>query len=221
MEIQEYIDLLGKGTLDTLYMVLVSVSFSYLLGLPLGIAVVITEEHGILPSSKLNRTLDAIINFTRSIPFIILLIAVIPFTRWVVGTSIGATASIVPLVIGAIPFVARMVESSLKEIDKGIIEAALAMGASPMQIITKVMVPETLPSLILGASITTITLIGYSAMAGTVGGGGLGDLAIRYGYHRYQNDMMVLTIGLLIIIVQVVQSLGNFLARKIDKKSDK
>ncbi len=221
MEIQEYIDLLGKGTLDTLYMVLVSVSFSYLLGLPLGIAVVITEEHGILPSSKLNRTLDAIINFTRSIPFIILLIAVIPFTRWVVGTSIGATASIVPLVIGAIPFVARMVESSLKEIDKGIIEAALAMGASPMQIITKVMVPETLPSLILGASITTITLIGYSAMAGTVGGGGLGDLAIRYGYHRYQNDMMVLTIGLLIIIVQVVQSFGNFLARKIDKKSDK
>ncbi len=221
MEFQEYVDLLGMGTLDTLYMVLVSVTFSYLLGLPLGIAVVITEEHGILPNSKLNGTLNVIINFTRSIPFIILLIAVIPFTRWVVGTSIGATASIVPLVIGAIPFVARMVESSLKEIDRGIIEAALAMGASPMQIITKVMVPETLPSLILGASITTITLIGYSAMAGTVGGGGLGDLAIRYGYHRYQNDIMVLTIGLLIIIVQVIQSIGNFLARKIDKKSEK
>lgn len=221
MSVQEYISLLGKGTLDTLYMVLVSTACSYLLGLPLGIAVVITEENSILPRPRFNRIISAIINVTRSIPFIILLIAVIPFTRLVVGTSIGATASIVPLVIGAVPFVARMVESSLKEIDKGIIEAALSMGASPMQIITKVMVAETLPSLILGASITTITLIGYSAMAGTVGGGGLGDLAIRYGYHRYQNDLMFMTIGLLIIIVQAIQSFGNFLARKIDKKSDR
>lgn len=217
--ILEYANMLGKGTIDTLYMTLVATFFAYFFGLPLGITIVVTEKNHILPHAKLNLFLESIINITRSIPFIILLIAIIPFTRLVVGTTIGATASIVPLAIGAIPFVARMVETSMKELDRGIIEAAQSIGASPWQIIRKVMIPETLPSLILGLSITTITLIGYSAMAGAVGGGGLGDLAIRYGYYRYQKDIMFLTIALLIIIVQIVQSLGSYSSKKIDKKN--
>ncbi len=217
--ILEYVYLLGKGTLETLYMTIAATGFSYLAGLPLGITLVVTEEKGILPRKKLNMILGSIINIVRSAPFIILLIAVIPLTRLIVGTSIGSTASIVPLVIGATPFVARMVETSIKEIDRGVIEAAQSMGSSPWQIIWKVMIPETLPSLILGASITTITLIGYSAMAGAVGGGGLGDLAIRYGYYRYQKDIMFLTIGLLVLIVQIIQSFGSYLSRKIDKKT--
>lgn len=214
-----YLNMLGKGTLETLYMVVAATLFSYLFGLPLGVISVISESGGIFPQHKTHLFLDKVINIVRSIPFIILLIALIPFTRLIVGTSIGSTASIVPLVIAAVPFVARMVETALKEIDKGIIEAAQSMGASPWQIIYHVMIPETLPTLILGASITTITLVGYSAMAGVVGGGGLGDLAIRYGYYRYQNDIMFLTIVLLLIIVQIVQSLGNCLSKKIDKKN--
>ncbi len=217
--IMEYVNLLGKGTLETLYMIIAATAFSYLIGLPLGVTLVVTEEKGIFPRKKLNMTIGSIINIFRSVPFIILLIAVIPLTRLIVGTSIGSTASIVPLVLGAIPFVARLVETSIKEIDRGVIEAAQSMGSSPWQIISKVMIPETLPSLILGASITTITLIGYSAMAGAVGGGGLGDLAIRYGYYRYQKDIMFLTVGLLILIVQIVQSFGSYLSRKIDKKN--
>jgi D-methionine transport system permease protein len=217
--IAEYMNILGSGTWDTLYMTFLSTFFAYLFGLPLGIVLVITDSHHILPRRRLNAVLGWAVNITRSVPFIILLIAVIPLTRWIVGTSIGATASVVPLVIGAVPFVARMVESSVKDLDRGVIEAAQSMGASPWQIICKVMVPETMPSLILGVSITTITLIGYSAMAGVVGGGGLGDIAIRYGYHRYQTDLMFLTIVLLIIIVQIVQSIGNYLSRKIDKKN--
>ena len=217
--ISEYLDILGIGTWDTLYMTFMSTFFSYLFGLPMGIVLVITEESHILPHGRLNAILGGIVNVTRSVPFIILLIAVIPLTRLIVGTSIGATASIVPLVIGAVPFVARMVETSMKDLDRGVIEAAQSMGASPWQIIFKVMVPETLPSIILGVSITTITLIGYSAMAGVVGGGGLGDIAIRYGYHRYQTDLMFLTIILLIIIVQAVQSAGNYLSKKNDKKN--
>ncbi len=215
----EYWDLLGSGTLVTLYMTFLSAFFAYLFGMPLGIILVITDRQHILPRYRLNSVLGGIVNVMRSIPFIILLIAVIPFTRLVVGTSIGPTASVVPLAIGAIPFVARMVEASVKEVDWGVIEAALAMGASPWQLITKVLVPETLPSLILGMSITVITLIGYSAMAGVVGGGGLGDIAIRYGYYRYQEDLMFLTIVLLIIIVQMVQTAGNYLSRKIDMKN--
>jgi D-methionine transport system permease protein len=215
----ENLGLLGKGTLDTLYMTLFSTMFSYILGLPLGIILVITEKKHIRPNSKFNSVLGSIVNFLRSVPFIILLIAVIPLTRLIAGTTIGATASVVPLVIAATPFVARMVESSLKELDRGLIEAAQSMGASTWQIISKVMVPETLPSLILGFSITTITLIGYSAMAGTVGGGGLGDIAIRYGYYRYEKDLMFITIILLIIIVQLIQSVGNFLSYKIDKRN--
>jgi D-methionine transport system permease protein len=210
---------LGKGTLDTLYMTLLATAFSYVFGLPLGVILVITEKNHILPNKKLNAILGSVVNITRSVPFIILLIAIIPFTRFVVGTTIGATASVVPLVIGAIPFVARLVETSLKEVDRGMIEAALSIGASPWHIIAKVMIPETLPSLILGVSITTITLIGYSAMAGAIGGGGLGDIAVRYGYYRYQKDLMILTIILLVVIVQLIQSTGNFLSRKIDKKN--
>lgn len=214
----EYTGMLAKGTLDTLTMVFAAAFFSYLLGLPLGIAVVVTEENHILPGRRINFILSGIVNILRSVPFIILLIAIIPLTRLIVGTTIGVAASIVPLVIAAVPFVARLVETSLKEIDRGVIEAAQSIGASPWQIIYKVMLPETMPSLILGASITTITLIGYSAMAGAVGGGGLGDLAIRYGYYRYQKDIMFLTIALLILIVQIIQSLGNFISRRIDRR---
>lgn len=210
---------LGKGTLDTLYMVILSTSFSYLLGLPLGVILVVTEKNHVLPNLRLNAVLGGIINIIRSVPFIILLIAVIPVTRLIVGTSIGPTASVVPLVIGATPFVARIVETSLKEIDRGIIEAAQSMGASPWEIITKVLIPETLPSLILGVSITTITLIGYSAMAGVVAGGGLGDIAIRYGYYRYEPYYMFITILLLLVIVQLVQSTGDFLSKKLDKRN--
>jgi D-methionine transport system permease protein len=213
-----YAGLLGQGTLDTIYMTGMSAFIAYLFGLPLGVALVVTGPKGLRPLLRFNQVLGAIVNIVRSVPFIILLIAVIPFTRLVVGTSIGSTASIVPLAIGAIPFIARMVESSLKELDTGTIEAAQSMGASLKQIIFRVMLPECLPSLILGATITAITLIGYSAMAGTVGGGGLGDIAIRYGYYRYQNDLMVLTILLLLLIVQGIQSLGNLLSRKADRK---
>ncbi|HEX7055958.1 MAG TPA: methionine ABC transporter permease [Bacilli bacterium] len=218
MTVMEYVRLLGWGTVDTLYMTAFATFAAYLFGLPLGVILVITDKNHITPRKKLNTVLGSVVNITRSVPFIILLIAIIPFTRMVAGTSIGPTASVVPLAIGAIPFVARMVEASLKEVDRGMIEAAQSMGASPWTIITKVMIPETVPSLILGLSITTITLIGYSAMAGVVGGGGLGDIAIRYGYYRYQKDLMLLTIVLLIVIVQLVQSAGDFLSRKIDKR---
>jgi len=217
----EYVDLLLKGTLDTLYMTGLSALVSYICGMPLGIILVITERNHIWPHYQLNRIIGSIINFARSVPFIILLIAVIPFTRLVVGTSIGATASVVPLVLAATPFVARLVEASLKEIDWGVIEAAQSMGASNWEIIYKVMFRETLPSTILGIAITIITLIGYSAMAGTVGGGGLGDLAVRYGYYRYEEEVMVITIILLVFIVQAVQSSGNYLSRIIDKKTNR
>jgi D-methionine transport system permease protein len=212
-----YVSLLGQGTLDTLYMTLASALIAYAIGLPLGVALVVTEEGGVRPHPRFNRVLGAAVNVVRSVPFIILLIAVIPLTRLIVGSSIGSTASIVPLAIGAAPFVARMVESSLKELDAGIVEAAQSMGASVRQIVLRVMLPECLPSLILGATIAVITLVGYSAMAGTVGGGGLGDIAIRYGYYRYQNDLMVLTILLLLLIVQAFQSIGNRLSRKADR----
>jgi len=219
MNTSDYVNLLINGTKDTLYMTITATLFSYLVGLPLGIVIVVTEKDHILSSPKLNIFLGWIINITRSVPFIILLIAIIPFTRLVVGTTIGSTASVVPLVVAAIPFVARLIETSIKELDKGIIEAAQSIGASPWQIIRKVMIPETLPSIFLGLSITTITMVGYSAMAGVVGGGGLGDLAIRYGYYRYQKDIMFLTIALLIIIVQIVQTLGSTISKKIDRRT--
>ncbi len=218
MNISDYIDMLFNGTKDTLYMTITATFLSYLIGLPLGIIIVITEKGHILPHPKLNAVLGWIINITRSIPFIILLIAIVPFTRLVAGTTIGSTASIVPLVVAAIPFVARLVETSLKELDRGIIEAVQSIGASPWQIVIKVMVPETMPSILLGVSITAITVIGYSAMAGVTGGGGLGDIAVRYGFYRYQEDLMFLTIVLLVIIVQLVQTLGSGISRKLDRK---
>lgn len=207
--------LIIPATGETLYMVAVSTLLAYLFGLPLGIILVVTSPGHILPNPWVERTLGTLINILRSAPFIILLVALIPFTRAVIGTSVGTTAAIVPLVISAAPFVARVVESSLKEVPYGVIEAALSMGASPQQIIQKVLIPEAKASLILGVAITTISVIGYTAMAGAVGGGGLGDLAIQYGYNRFRTDIMIVTVVILVVIVQFIQSLGTTLARKL------
>ena len=206
------------GLLGTLYMNLGSTLLAYVLGVPLGVTLVVTEKGNIFPLAPLNKVLNLTINIVRSVPFLILLIAIIPFTRIVAGTTIGPTATIVPLVIAAAPFIARLVESSIKEVDKGVIEAAQSMGASPFTIITKVMIPEAMPSLIVGAAIATTTILGYSAMAGIVGGGGLGDIAIRYGYYRYQNDIMLITVVLLIIVVQILQEVGMRISLKKDKR---
>jgi D-methionine transport system permease protein len=207
-----------EGIRDTLYMTFMATFASYIFGLPIGILAEVTRKGGIHPMPTLNNLLGAIINIGRSIPFIILLVAVMPITRSIAGTTLGPKAATVPLIIAAIPFVARLVESSLRELDGGVIEAAKAMGANDFQIIFKVMLSETLPSLILGISLATITLIGYTAMAGTVGGGGLGDIAIRFGYYRYQTDIMLVTIVLLVLIVQIIQSVGNRISKKIDKR---
>lgn len=215
--IAEFSDVLVKGTMDTLFMVFTATFFAYLFGLPLGIALVVTQDNHILPAKSFNRVLGTIVNVTRSIPFFILMIALIPFTRVVMGSAIGPRAAIVPLVIGAIPFVARLVEGSMKELSKGILEAAVSMGCSKFEIIVKVMIPESMPSLILGASLTTITLVGYSAMAGVIGGGGLGDIAIRYGFYRYETELMVVTIVLLILIVQIIQAVGDRLSKHINR----
>lgn len=214
----EWIPLLGQGTLDTLYMVAVATLFTVLFGLPLGILLVITDKDGLSPLSWFNEILGAVINAARSLPFIILLVIVIPITRAITGTTIGARAAIVPLSLAAIPFFARVAETSLREVDRGLVEAAQAMGCSPIQIVRKVLVPEALPSIILGVALTIISLIGYSAMAGAIGGGGLGDLAIRYGYQRYETSVMIATVILLIVLVQGIQWLGNDLARRISKK---
>lgn len=210
--------MISKGLLETVYMTLFSTFAAYIIGLPLGVLLVISESGSILPMPKLNRILNVIVNLLRSIPFLILLIAVIPLTRMLIGTTIGSTATVVPLVIAAAPFIARLVESSLQEVDKGVIEAAVSMGCSPFQIIRKVMLPESVPSLIMGAAIATTTILGYSAMAGIVGGGGLGDIAIRYGYYRYQNDIMLVTVALLVIVVQVAQEIGTRISRKSDRR---
>jgi len=204
-----------QATWETLYMVAIATGLSYVFGLPLGVILVTTEEGHILESKGLNRVLGTFINAVRSIPFIIFLILVIPFTRLVVGTSIGTVASMVPLTLAAIPFVARMVETSLKEIDWGLIEAALSMGASAWQVITKVLLPEARASIVLGVAITTINLVGYSAMAGIVGGGGLGTLAYYYGYQRYEDLIMWVTVIVLIAFVQCVQMAGDKWAGKI------
>ena len=212
------LSLLIPSLKETVYMVSVATIFTLILGLPLGIILVVTEENHILPNKTINQLLSFIINIGRSIPFVILMVAIIPFTRAIVGTSIGTSAATVPLIIATIPFFARVVESSLKELNSGIIEASIAMGATPYEIIFKVMLPEAISSLVLGVTMTIINLIGYSAMAGAVGGGGLGDLAIRYGYQRYQSDIMIATIIVLIIIVMTIQFIGNKLANKLDKR---
>lgn len=214
------INMIIVGIGETLLMVIVSTIFGYIFGLPLGIALFVSDKDGIKPNNKLYRVLDFIVNIGRSIPFLILLILIIPFTRLIVGKSYGTFATIVPLTVSAIPFIGRMVESSLKEVDKGVIEAAQSMGASTLQIITKVLLVEARPSLINGATICLGTIVGYSAMAGTVGGGGLGDIAIRYGYYRYQTDIMIVTVVIIIVLVQLFQFIGNKLSLKLDKRKN-
>ena len=211
-------NLLFKSLAETLYMLSVSAIIAAIIGIPLGILLVVTEKNGILVCPVLNKPLAFAINMVRSIPFIILMVAIIPFTRMVAGTSIGTTAAIVPLTIAAIPYTARMLETSIREIPFGLIEAAESMGASPYQIIKKVLIPEALPSIIENMTVVIVSLIGSSAMAGTIGGGGLGDLAIRYGYQRFQADVMIATIIVLIIIVQLIQFIGSTWSRKTDKR---
>lgn len=215
---QQIINLLIQGFLETVQMTVISTVVAVLLGVPLGVILVITSRGHIMQNEAVNKVLGAIVNATRSIPFIILMVAIIPFTRLVAGTSIGTTAACVPLTLAAIPFLARLVETAIKEVNGGVIEAAQSMGATPLQIIWKVLLPEALPTLIDNITVLIVNLISYSAMAGAIGGGGLGDIAIRYGYQRFQGDVMLATIVILIILVQVIQSLGDYLSRKVNKK---
>lgn len=218
LEIQELVRLMFPSILQTLYMVFVSTLFTILLGMPLGIILVTTSKGHIMENTTIYEALSYIVNIGRSLPFVILMIFIFPFTRFLVGTSIGTNAAIVPLVVAAIPFFARVVETSLLEVDSGLIEAALSMGAGEYEIITRVLIPESLASLVLGITITIINILGYSAMAGAVGGGGIGDLAIRYGYHRFQTNVMIGTVVLLILMVQIIQTLGNTLSKKLNTK---
>ena len=215
---KEVVDMILKGIQETVYMTLLSTLMGYIIGLPMGVLLAVSDKDGLKPNRVLYRILDVIANIVRSIPFLILLILLIPFTRLVVGKSYGSTATVVPLVIAAGPFIARMVESSLKEVDEGVIEAARSMGAGNFRIIMKVLLVEARTSLINGATIAVGTILGYSAMAGTIGGGGLGDIAIRYGYYRYQADIMIVTVVLLIILVQIFQMIGTTLANRLDKR---
>ena len=211
--------MLAENTLITLYMTLVSTFAAYCLGLPMGIILVVTAKGGLKPNRVVYKILDIVVNVVRSVPFLILLILVIPFTRAIVGKAYGPTATIVPLVLAAAPFIARMVESSLLEVDKGVIEAAQSMGAGLYTIIVKVMLGEARTSLVVGATIVLGTVLGYSAMAGAVGGGGLGDIAIQYGYYRYQGDIMWVTVILLVLLVQVMQYAGTKLSKKLDRRT--
>jgi D-methionine transport system permease protein len=209
-----------EGIGATLYMTLVSTLFGYVFGLPLGVALTVSDKDGIKPNAAIYKVLDVIVNLLRSIPFLILLILVMPLTKLIVGKSYGSTATIVPLVIAAAPFIARMVESSLKEVDKGVVEAAQSMGASTWTIIVKVLLAEAKTSLLVGMTIALGTILGYSAMAGTVGGGGLGDIAIRYGYYRYNTPVMIVTIVILVVLVQILQGIGMMMSRKFDKRKN-
>ena len=215
---EQIIMMLLEGIKDTLYMTLTSTLIGYVIGLPMGILLTVTDKDGIHPNAAVYKVLDVIANLIRSVPFLILLIVLIPFTRFLIGRSYGPTATIVPLVIAAAPYIARMVESSLKEVDAGVIEAARSMGASNFTIVTKFMLVEARTSLIVGATISLGTILGYSAMAGTVGGGGLGDIAIRYGYTRWQTDIMIVTVILLVILFQIFQTIGMKLASNLDRR---
>lgn len=215
---EKMIQLLITGIGETLYMVVISTVAAYVFGIPLGVIMYITDKKGICRNRVINLVVGVIINIIRSVPFLILLVAILPFTRLVVGTTIGPTATIVPLIVAAIPFVARMVESSLKEVDGGVIEAAKAMGSSNFQIITRVLLPEAKPSLLVGLTIAITTILGYSAMAGFTGGGGLGAIATNYGYYRYQTDVMLITVAVLVIIVQIFQEVGIRVVNKLDKR---
>lgn len=207
--------MLWQATLETLTMVSVATIGATIIGLPLGILLATTDKERILEQTVINRVLGAIVNIGRSIPFIILMVAIIPFTRKIAGTSIGTTAAIVPLTVAAIPFMARLTEGALKEVDLGVIEAAESMGASPPEIISKVLIPEALPALVLAVTLTAVNLIGYSAMAGAIGGGGLGDLAIRFGYQRFRGDVMLQTVIILVVLVQGIQMIGDTIAQKL------
>lgn len=217
MSAQE-IQMILEGIRDTLYMTIVSTLFGYVIGLPWGIALTVTGKDGLRPNNIIYRILDVVTNIMRSIPFLILLILLLPLTMIIVGKTYGSTATIVPLVISASPLIARMVESSLNEVDKGVIEAAQSMGANNLQIVWKVLLGEARVSLISGATITIGTILGYSAMAGTVGGGGLGDIAIRYGYYRYQANILLVTVILLIALVQIFQFIGTVISVRLDKR---
>ena len=214
----KYGGLLWQETINTLIMMGVSTVFAYLIGLPLGVLLVLTQDHGILPHKTLNRVVGWIINVGRSLPFLILMVAIMDFTKLIVGTKVGVRGAIVPLVVSAAPFIARMVETSLLEVDAGVIEAAQSMGASVPQIVWKVYLPEARPSLVLGGSISIITILAYTAIAGAVGAGGLGDLAIRYGYNRKVASMMLATVILIIVLVQIIQSVFSRLSTYIDKR---
>ena len=206
------------GIYETIYMTLASTLLGYVIGLPLGVVLIITRKGGIRENAALNQVLGVIVNILRSIPFLILMIAIIPFTRFVMGKSYGSTATIVPLTVAAFPFISRMVESSLSEVDGGVIEAAQAMGATPLQIIRKVYIPEATPSLISGAALVATNILGYSAMAGSVGGGGLGAIAINYGYYRFNAQVMVVCIAIMVVLVQAVQLVGTRLSVKLDHR---
>lgn len=215
---KQIIEMLLEGIRDTVYMTLVSTLIGYAVGLPMGVVLAVTDKDGIKPNGLVYRILDVISNIIRSIPFLILLILLIPFTRLVVGKSYGSTATIVPLVVTAAPYIARLVESSIKEVDKGVIEAARSMGATNLQIIFGVLLVEARTSIVTGATIALGTILGYSAMAGTVGGGGLGDIAVRYGYYRWQTDIMIVTVILIIILFQIFQNIGMKTSKVLDKR---
>lgn len=214
----QIVNMLLEGIRDTVYMTLASTFLGYVLGLPMGIALAVSDKDGIKPNQYIYGFFDFISNIVRSIPFLILLIVLIPFTRLIVGKSYGSTATIVPLVITAAPYIGRLVESSLKEVDKGVIEAAKSMGATNWQIVFKVLLVEARTSIITGATIALGTILGYSAMAGTVGGGGLGDIAVRYGYYRWQTDIMIITVILIIILFQIFQNVGMKISKVVDKR---
>ena len=214
----EVIPLLTKALGETIYMVVISMAVASIIGIPLGVLLHVTDKAQILENKFLNQTIGSIVNALRSIPFIILMVAIIPLTRFLVGSAIGTTAAIVPLVIASIPFIGRQVETSLKEVPAGLIEAALSMGATPTQIISKVLLPEAMPSIVSQLTTVIIALVGESAMAGAIGGGGLGDLAIRYGYQRFRPEVMLATVIILIVLVQVVQFLGNALSKRLNKR---
>ena len=218
MGINQWISIMAEGLAETLYMTVVSTMLAYIFGIPLGVVLFITDKDGFAECKVINKGLGMVVNLIRSVPFIILLVAILPLTRFMVGTTIGATATIVPLVAAATPFVSRMVESSLKEVKSGVIEAAVSMGSNTFQIITKVLLPEAKPSLIVGSTIAITTILGYSAMAGFVGGGGLGAIAINYGYYRYQKDIMLVTVVLLVAVVQFFQETGMKIAGGTDKR---
>ena len=210
--------LLLNATGETLYMVAVAGIVGFAIGIPLGVVLHITKKGGLMENTAFNSALGAVVNVGRSVPFLVLMVAIIPVTKLIVGSFIGTTAAIVPLTIGAIPFVARLIEGALIEVPSGLVEAAQSMGATPLQIITKVLLPEALPTILNAVTITLVTLVSYSAMAGTVGGGGLGDVAIRYGFHRYDLTIMAVTVVMLIVLVQIIQSVGDTLVKKVDHR---